>query len=71
MIIIENKDDNEFFKLCLVRYLNPADYHSARITKAENDLAKAFSTEEILKRHIKDYCKINGKRTIIMPKKSE
>ena len=32
---------------------------------------KAFSKEEILKRHIKDYCKINGKRTIIMPKKSE
>ena len=32
---------------------------------------KAFSTEETLKRHIKDYCKINGKRTNIMPKKSE
>ena len=29
----------------------------------------AFSTEKILKRHIKDCFKINGKQTIIMPKK--
>ena len=31
----------------------------------------AFSTEEILKRHIKDCFKINGKQKIIMPKKGE
>ena len=31
----------------------------------------AFITEEILKRHIKDYLKINGKQTIKMPKKGE
>ena len=30
---------------------------------------KAFSTEEILKCHIKDCFKINGKQRIIMPKK--
>ena len=30
-----------------------------------------FVTEEILKRHIKDYFKINGKQTSKMPKKSE
>ena len=30
-----------------------------------------FVTEEILKRHIKDYFKINGKQTINMPKKGE
>ena len=30
---------------------------------------KAFSTEEILKRSIKDYFKINGKQRILMPKK--
>ena len=32
---------------------------------------QAFSTEEILKRHIKDCYKISGKQRIIMPKKSE
>ena len=31
----------------------------------------AFITEEILKRHIKDCFKINGKRRIIMPKKEK
>ena len=31
MINIQNTDDNECFKLCLVRYLNPAD--PARIIK--------------------------------------
>ena len=30
---------------------------------------QAFSTEEILKHHIKDCFKINGKQRIIMPKK--
>ena len=32
---------------------------------------QAFSTEEILKCHIKDYFKFNGKQTIIIPKKSD
>ena len=32
---------------------------------------QAFSTEETLKRHIKDCFKINGKQKIIMPKKSK
>ena len=32
---------------------------------------QAFSTEEILKRHIKDCFKINGKQRSIMPKKGE
>ena len=31
----------------------------------------AFVTEEVLKRHIKDSFKINGKQRIIMPKKDE
>ena len=31
----------------------------------------AFMTEGILKRHIKDCFKINGKQIIIMPKKGE
>ena len=32
---------------------------------------QAFSTEEILKNHIKDCVKINGKLRITMPKKGE
>ena len=32
---------------------------------------QAFSSEEILKSHIKDCFKINGKQRIIMPKKGE
>ena len=32
---------------------------------------QAFSTEEILKRHIKDCFKINGKQMVTIPKKGE
>ena len=32
---------------------------------------QALSTEEILKRHIEDCFKINGKRRILMPKSSK
>ena len=32
---------------------------------------QTFSIEEILKNHIKDCFKINGKQRIIMPKKSD
>ena len=35
LINIQNADDNECFKSCLVRYLNPANHHRARITKAD------------------------------------
>ena len=31
---------------------------------------QAFSTEEILKSHIKDCFKVNGKKRIIIPKKA-
>ena len=31
----------------------------------------AFSTDETLKRHVKDCFKKNGKKSIIIPKKSE
>ena len=34
LIYIQNIDDSECFKLCLVRYLSPADHHLARIAKA-------------------------------------
>ena len=44
MINIPNIDDNECFKLSLVRYLNPADHHPTRITNADNHFAKIFRT---------------------------
>ena len=35
LIHIQNFDDNQWFKWCLIRYLHPADHHSARIRKVE------------------------------------
>ena len=40
LINIKNTNDNECFKWCLVRYLNPADRNPARITKTDKDFAK-------------------------------
>ena len=47
MINIQNIDDNECFKWSIVRYLNPAYHHPARITKAEKDLAKNLDFNDI------------------------
>ena len=40
LIDIQNIDDNECFKWCLVRYLNPADDNRRRITKADKNFAR-------------------------------
>ena len=37
---IQNVDDNECFKWCLVRYIHPVDHHPARIRKTAKDFAK-------------------------------
>ena len=42
-----NIDDNECFKWCLVRYLNPADPNIRRITKADKDFAKKLHFKDI------------------------
>ena len=47
LINIQNTDDNECFKWCLVRYLNLANYHPTRITKADKDFAKRFDFKDI------------------------
>ena len=47
LIKIQNIDDNECFKSCLVRYVNPADHHPARITKADKDFAKMLDFKDI------------------------
>ena len=38
-INIQNIDDNECFKWSIVRFLNPANHHPARIAKADKDFA--------------------------------
>ena len=42
LINIQNIDDSECFKWCLVRYLNPADHYPARITKLTKILLKSL-----------------------------
>ena len=44
---IQNIDDNECCKWCLVRYLNPADRHPARIKKASKNFSKMFDFKDI------------------------
>ena len=47
MINIQNIDDNECFKWCLVRYLNPANHNLRKITKAGKDFAKMLDFKDI------------------------
>ena len=47
LINIQNTDDNECFKWCLVRYLNPADHNPRRTTKADTDFAKRLDLKDI------------------------
>ena len=46
LINIQNIDDNECFKRCLVRYLNPADHKPRRITKGDKDFAKRLDFKD-------------------------
>ena len=66
MINIQNIDDNECFKWCLVRYLNPANHHPARITKFDKDFAKKLDFEDIkFPIKISDIYKIGKKKNSI------
>ena len=47
MINIRNIDDNKCFKWSIVRYVNPAIHHPARIAKAGKDLAKKLDFKVI------------------------
>ena len=47
LINIQNTDDNQFFKWCLVRYVNPADHNPRRITKTDKDFAKRLDFKDI------------------------
>ena len=66
LINIQNIDDNECFKWCLVRYLNLADCKSARITQADKDLVKKLDFKDIkLPVKVSDIYKIEKKRNSI------
>ena len=65
MINIQSNDDNECLKWCLVRYLNRANHHPARITKADKDFAKRLGFKDIkFPVKIRDIHKIEKKNSI-------
>ena len=47
LINIQNIHDNECFKCSIVRYLNSANHHPARITKADEDFLKNLDFKDI------------------------
>ena len=47
LINIQNIDDNECFKWCLVRNLNAEDHHPASIIKADQGLVKTLDFKDI------------------------
>ena len=59
LIDIQNIDDNECFKWRIVRYLNPANNHSARIAEGEKGFAKKTYFKDMkFPVKIRDNCKI-------------
>ena len=65
MINIQNIDDNECFKWSIVRYLNPAIHHLARITKVDRDFAKKLDFKALkFPIKIRDIHKIEKKNSI-------
>ena len=47
LINIENIDENEGLKWCLVKYLNLSDQHPAKIREADKDLSKNIDFEDV------------------------
>ena len=47
LINIQNIDDNERFKWCLVRYLNSADHNPRRISKSNKKFEKRLDLKEM------------------------
>ena len=65
LINIQSIDGNECFKWCLAKYLNPVNYHSARISKAHKDLAKMLDFVDIsFAVKIRDIHKIKNKNSL-------
>ena len=65
LIVFQNTDDDECFKWCLVRYLNPADHNPRRIRKTDNDFAKRLHFKDIkVPSKTKDIHKIRNNNSI-------
>ena len=65
LINIQNIDENECFKLSLVRYLNPASHHLARITKVDRDFTEKLDFKDLkFPIKIRDIHKIEKKNSI-------
>ena len=65
LINIQNIDDNECFKWCLVRNLNPADHNPRRITKADKDFEKRLDFKDIkFPVKFRDICKTEKRNSI-------
>ena len=47
MINIQNIVDNECFKWCLFKYLNPANHYPTRITNTNNDSPKKLDFKDL------------------------
>ena len=47
LINIQNIDDRERFKFCLVRYLHPGDHHPGRLRKIEKDVARGLGFKSV------------------------
>ena len=58
LINVQN-EDNEYFKWCLVRYLNPVNKIPAKIINVDREFAKQVNFQDLkLTVHKKDYAKI-------------
>ena len=66
-INIQNFDDNECFKWCLVRYSHPADHNPRKITRSEKLFGDELDFEDIkFPVKIKDIHKFEIKQTILL-----
>ena len=60
---IQDTDDNECFKWCLISYLNPADHNPRRIRKADKDFTKRLDFKDMkFSVKIRDILKIKKKK---------
>ena len=65
MINILIIEDNEYFKLCLVRYLQATDHTLGRITKAYKDFTQKLNFKDVkFPVKVRDIHKIEKKNSI-------
>ena len=64
MINIQNADDNECVKFCLVRYLNPADHNPRRSMKLDKYFVKRLDFKDISNQKLEIFTKLKKKNSI-------